>query len=391
MKKILLQSTFVVYLLIGLEIFIMISPFAGYFYSFYTPFLNYLYNSTYTNWLTEFFLPHFVFLKDPLMQAIGLIQLITFFFGMGLFFYAAIPLYYTKFRRKGVVTGGIYNIIRHPQYLGLAIAGFGLLLYWPRFIILLLYVSMVFVYYLFAKNEEQRMIKQYGKLYKDYMERVPMFLPGNIGGRLYSLFFGTRDSKTFGIIILYCITMTVSIALAFALRNISIKRIPVTQTNGLAIISVLPEKDTELQQIINLIKIDDRIKIMLKERVSNLIYIMPSDFFLMAIVTDMERLYPVEFEKPSARNTLIRFIKIFINYTKMQMGIYDEIHSLRRIIFFSVKDLAGNSLQGKEIFSLGSRRFPLFLVDMDMEKGEVISVKELKPRHKWGETPMPLF
>lgn len=391
MKKILLKSTFVIYLLIGLEIFIMISPFAAYFYSFYGPVIDYLYRSRYANWLTEFFLPHFVFIKDPFLQVIGFIQMFTFLFGIFLFLYAAIPLYYAKFRRKGIVTKGIYCKVRHPQYLGLGIAGFGLLLYWPRFLILILYISMLFVYYLLAKNEEQRMINQYGKGYIEYMNNVPMFMPKNIGGKIYSFFFKGIKSKAIKILILYTLTLIISVVLAFVLRNVSINKIPITKIDDLSVISVLPEHKKNIFKIFEIVKKDRNIKNLINKNRPELVYIMPSDFFLMAIVTDMERLYPVEFERPAGGNVLTRFFKIFINYTKMQMGIYQDIHDLRRIIFVSVKDSKGESLLNRSIFSIGSRRYPLFQVDMDLATGEVISIKELKPRHKWGDTPMPIF
>lgn len=391
MKKIILKGTFIIYLLIGLEIFIMISPFAAYFYSFYSPAIDYLYNLRHTNWLTEFFLPHFVFIKDPLFQALGIIQMVSFFSGIFIFLYAAIPLYYAKFRRKGVVTKGIYCKIRHPQYLGLGIAGFGLLLYWPRFLVLVLYISMLFVYYLLAKNEENRMINQYGKGYIDYINSVPMFMPKNTGGRLFSFVFGGLKSKTIGISILYVVILLFSIGAALLLRDYSISKIPIVQISNLSLISVLPEKEPEIIKIADIIKKDSRIETFLKELRPDLAYIMPSDFFLMAIITDMERLYPIEFERPAGGNTFIRFLKIFANYTKMQLGFYPDTHNIKRIIFLSAKDDSGMSLKGGSIFSHGSRRFPLFHVDMDIEREEIISIEELKPRHKWGKIPMPIF
>lgn len=391
MKKFLLKGTFIIYLLIGLEIFIMISPFAVYFYSFYSPLLDYLYNSKYGSWLTEFFLPHFVFVKDPLIQALGVIQLVTFFSGLFLFLYAALPLYYAKIRRKGIVTKGIYCKIRHPQYLGLGIAGFGLLLYWPRFLILILYVSMLFVYYLLAKNEEQRMINQYGKGYIDYMNGVPMFLPKNIGGRLYSLVFRGLRSKTEGIIILYILALSASVLLALMLRNYSVNKIQIVETEGVSSISVFPVQDVEIIKSFDVIKDYIRLRGFLSKYEVTLVYIMPSDFFLMAIVTDLERLYPIEFERPSGGNAIIRFLRIFLNYTKMQLGFYPNDHGLRRLIFLSVRNKDGVPLRGKSIFSFGSKRFPLFHIDVDVKKGEIMFVKELKPRHKWGEAPMPVF
>jgi protein-S-isoprenylcysteine O-methyltransferase Ste14 len=39
----------------------------------------------------------------------------------------------------------MYSHIRHPFYLSLAVAGFGLLTIWPRIIILVLYLGMLFL------------------------------------------------------------------------------------------------------------------------------------------------------------------------------------------------------------------------------------------------------
>lgn len=74
-----------------------------------------------------------------------------------------------------------YSKIRHPQYLFLAISGFGLMLYWPRFIILVLYITMLFVYYLLARNEEWRMKGEQPEAYERYMARTPGVLPRRAG------------------------------------------------------------------------------------------------------------------------------------------------------------------------------------------------------------------
>ncbi|MFN3481182.1 MAG: methyltransferase family protein [Thermodesulfovibrionales bacterium] len=390
MKRLLLKGSFIAYLLIGLEIFIMISPFAAYFYTLYSPIINFLYASKYTSWLTEFFLPHFVFIDNPVIKFIGMLQFLTFFSGIALFFYAAIPLYYSKFMKKGIVTKGIYCRIRHPQYLGLGIAGFGLLLYWPRFLILLTYVTMLFVYYLLARNEEQRMISKYGKGYKDYMDSVPMFLPKNIGEKIFNLVFGNLKSKTIAIVVLYLFIVLTSTGVALLLRNYSISILNMKKIDGLSVITVLPMDINKLENIIKPILERDETRKIMEDKKASLAYVMPSDFFLMAILTDLERLYPIEFEKPSGGNTVTRFFRIFISYTKFQMGMYPEEHGLKRIIFVSVRDRDNKYSGSKSIFSLGAKRYPVFHMDID-ENGKIIFVKALKPGHKWGDIPMPVF
>ncbi|HET6515951.1 MAG TPA: hypothetical protein VFG09_12380 [Thermodesulfovibrionales bacterium] len=58
--KALANSAIVLYFIIGLEIMIMISPFAGFFYSVFDPFLLATAKYPSTKWLSGFFLPHMV-------------------------------------------------------------------------------------------------------------------------------------------------------------------------------------------------------------------------------------------------------------------------------------------------------------------------------------------
>jgi protein-S-isoprenylcysteine O-methyltransferase Ste14 len=148
--KMVRTSVAVLYLLIGLEIVIMISPFAAYFYAGYGPLLNALYAFPATAWLTGFFLPHAVVSQSAVLNFINGIGRTLFSLGILAFLIGAFQIYLAKFRRKGMVNSILYRWIRHPQYLFLAIAGLGLLLFWPRFFIMILYVSMLFVYYLLA-------------------------------------------------------------------------------------------------------------------------------------------------------------------------------------------------------------------------------------------------
>jgi hypothetical protein len=47
-----------------------------------------------------------------------------------------------------------------------------------------------------------------------------------------------------------------------------------------------------------------------------------------------------------------------------------------------VKDKDGKPLKDKNVFSFGSRRYPVFLVDIDTDSGKILLIQDLKPRHK---------
>lgn len=128
LERILKPSVWALYAVIVFEILFMSSPFALYFYSAYGPLLQGFNRWTGTAWLTQFFLPHISQTASSLLNFLHGLAGPLILIGTGLFLGAAIPLYWAKFRRQGAVTTGLYALIRHPQYLALALLGLGTLL-----------------------------------------------------------------------------------------------------------------------------------------------------------------------------------------------------------------------------------------------------------------------
>ncbi len=398
-ERLLLFTTGLAYLLIGVEIVVMISPFALYFYSVYGPILDFLSLSPLTAWTTEFFLPHMVFLDDPLVLAVSYLQLLLPL-GLLLFLTAAVPLYYGRFTGRGVVTASFYRKIRHPQYLFLAISGLGLLLYWPRFIILVLYVTMLFVYYFLARNEEWRMRREAPAEYEKYMAATPMFLPGNPGGRFYARFFGWLRPKWLGFVLFYGLSLSVAVGLALTLRAYTVSRLPVARTGEMTLVSVFPRPAAELETLFGSIRADEKAGRFLAENPSvNLAYVMPGDFFLTALVTEENRRFSddiierfpevLEWHQHKFRGGLGKFFRIFYNFVRT-LGTVETDYEVERFIFVTVAD--GKGIAGPEnLFALGLDRTPALLVDIDGDSRRVLAVLETEPSHKWGGMPMPTF
>src|SRR5262249_53170406 len=172
------------YVVIVVEILFMISPFALHFYAAYGPMLNVVHEWPGTAWMTKFYLPHFTETTSPILNALHVIGMLLIVSGLTMFFAGAIPVYWSKFRKGRAVTGGLYSFIRHPQYVGLAITGAGAALVWPRFLVLVTLVLMIFMYTLLAEWEEQLCVSWFGAEYRDYQRRTGRFLPKRIGERL---------------------------------------------------------------------------------------------------------------------------------------------------------------------------------------------------------------
>ncbi|MTI65647.1 MAG: isoprenylcysteine carboxylmethyltransferase family protein [Firmicutes bacterium] len=86
--------------------------------------------------------------------------------------------YWSKEKGKGkLVTSGIYAYIRHPQYTGFFLVTLGMILEWATLTLLLMWPTLIILYYRLAKKEEEDMLKEFGEDYKEYKKRTSMFLP----------------------------------------------------------------------------------------------------------------------------------------------------------------------------------------------------------------------
>jgi protein-S-isoprenylcysteine O-methyltransferase Ste14 len=96
--------------------------------------------------------------------------------------------YWSKDEGKGeLVTGGIYGLIRHPQYTGFLLATLGMIFEWATLPVLILWPILAVIYYRLARKEEADMEREFGEPYRAYKARTGMFLP--------RLRFGTRESE----------------------------------------------------------------------------------------------------------------------------------------------------------------------------------------------------
>lgn len=239
------------YGLIAFEFFYMFSPFAAYFYSVYGPGLELLSISERTSWLIAFFMPHIVReTRSALItynEAIGM-----FFFLAGVlgFIVGAVRIYYTKLRNKGAVTNGIYRYIRHPQYLALMIASFGMVLIWPRYLVLFGFITVCFAYYFLARMEEKICREKFPD-YTSYLTKTGRFLPKRIESLLGWIPVPSRlYGKVIMVFLLYVFVLIFSFAIARGIHNYSISTLYTWHSTDKVMLSVgrLGEEDfTELR------------------------------------------------------------------------------------------------------------------------------------------------
>jgi len=156
-------------LFVILEPIWMLLPFAGFLYGSVLQ-IQTLNRNPQTSWLTHFVFPVLTLgWVGPVMVVLGLV---VFVIGAG-------QIYWAKFRRSGIVTGGLYRFVRHPQYIALTLFGLGLLLAWGRAIMFIAFFMMMFLYYYLTKSEERTCIRLFGDAYREYRKRTSFIFPGD--------------------------------------------------------------------------------------------------------------------------------------------------------------------------------------------------------------------
>ena len=233
------------YFIIALEVLIMISPFAAFFYAAFNPVLLFLARWPETRWLAAFFLPHMVLPPGLFLKAVRVAGSVLFVGGSIVFLACAGQVYFHKFSRRGPALGGLYRWMRHPQYLALGAAGLGLAILWPRFLTIVLWTVMVGLYDLLARDEERRMVKQFGDQYREYIARTGMFFPRrleNVFGRL-----PFPKSPLLRPLLGFVILVVVTVGSAFALRAYTVARLPLWSSGSVTALAILPGDGSMLE------------------------------------------------------------------------------------------------------------------------------------------------
>jgi protein-S-isoprenylcysteine O-methyltransferase Ste14 len=80
-------------------------------------------------------------------------------------------------RTEKIVSTKIYSLIRHPQYFGGLVAHIGISFLLSSLFSLVFTPVVILLNFLVAWKEEKELLKEFGDIYKNYKERVPMFVP----------------------------------------------------------------------------------------------------------------------------------------------------------------------------------------------------------------------
>ena len=394
-KKTILRGSIIVYFIIAFEVLIMISPFAGFFYSVFNPVLLKVSAQPSTRWLSAFYLPHMVLPQDWLLQLVRVMGSVLFVGGLVVFMVSAGQIYAAKFRRTGAVLGGLYSVIRHPQYLALGIAGLGLSILWPRFLTAVLWLVMTLIYYLLAKDEERRMLDAHEQTYGAYMKKTGMFLPKGLEKRITPAASGGKAVLALGF-------SALAIGLPFLLRSYTVSRLTLwSKTPDVTAVAILPEDgfkmDHRMADILALQEVKER----MQDGKKYLVYFIPQDYIMQGMIADTGGDWKLFNQHHSMAMITDWIFNPFGHLREGHHAMHGAMHKqhqnetvaeggvIRRLIFLSVED--ADIETSADLFSINALRVPQFMVDVDVHNLKLLDIKELPHGSGWGTVPTPVF
>lgn len=286
-KNRLIKGTFwgaaLFYFIIAFEFFYMAGPFAAYFYSVYAPALRLFNDNPILSWLNSFFLPHVVReTSSALINAHEIIGAILALGGFIAFLIGACQVYYHKLTKRGVVTGGIYQVVRHPQYSSFMLCSFGLLILWPRYLVVIMFVTMTFAYYMLARLEERNCSEKFGQSYIDYMEKTNMFLPFRFSLLQRLPRPVTTAKKVLIIVTTYLLVLSLALNTAKGLQKWSIDSLYAVYTNSSVDLAVCKMSDEQINSIMEIVRADRKVASLLADydkSTQYINYILPTEWY----------------------------------------------------------------------------------------------------------------
>lgn len=367
----------------ALEVVIMISPFAGFFYASlrFESVLGWLSTSPLTAWLDGFFLNHAVVTTSRVLEWHRKLGIALLVMGLAGFLASAAQVYSNKITGRGVAKGLLYRFVRHPQYLCLGIAGWGLLTVWPRFLSLGIWVTMLFLYAGLARFEERRMAERFGDHYTGWAERRGAFLPGSPGRRLFEATLGRLRPRALGWAAAYAACLALAFSLGFALRAYTRARVAtLSRPEARAVVvSAWPKPDAWMAKVFEAAVSDARVRQRLEEARGDepvVATILPPRYGMKGMYYTLS---PGQASAP--------------DHGGPEMGVDPEsVDEPVEVVLSRAEKAYRGRLVLDEALDAGVQLIPLAVVSIGPASGAVTSVQIPLPQNHWGPgVVMPVF
>jgi len=346
-----------------------------------------------------------------LLKIIRISGSVLFVVGSITFVICALQVYLGKIFKWGIANRGIYRFVRHPQYTSLGLWGLGMAILWPRFIVLVTLSIMFVLYYFLAKDEERRMLRQYGDSYKEYMRKTGMFFlrvrRNKASSSLSANLFQPKNLLTLASVVILII------GIGFVSRIITLNSLQLKSNDNVTLVSIMPEDSEKETAVLNAIQ-SANIEFLYKGK-EYLGYEMPVDYIMQGMIANTGNkyhlykqhhtigliadwvLHPFEHlrRSPSAQMAKMRNVDpAMARRHHCPLGINDPNMDcnnceFRRIIFVEVDNPSNNNISGKELFAFNTKRIPIGFIDINTKTGKIINNKRVESKTAWSDVPTP--
>jgi hypothetical protein len=241
-------------------------------------------------------------------------------------------------------------------------------LIWPRFLVLIAYVTMLFLYASLARWEEERSLAQFGESYRAYQARTGMFLPQPLSERIPRILPMSGGRRVAAVLGLYVLLIAATVVLGLALRDYALAKISAFYTEDVAVLSPALLTDQELHAAYRTAMADVRVQEALRgaDPAKQLVYVVPVEWDLPDL--PMERVH-----------------RSGGHYVPAD---FDRWHY--KLLFTRVRTHAARPT-GQDIVKTAYGRDPIALVKVDSAAGEVTGIDSPPPHVVWGDIPTPMF
>ena len=401
----------------ALEVVIMISPFAFFFYSVFSPFFNFLGQHAATRWATRFFLPHMILPPTLFLQAVRVAGSVLFVVGFLAFTVCALQVYLGKIFHWGIASRGLYRYLRHPQYLSLALWGLGMAILWPRLIVLATLSLMLVLYYFLARDEERRMLNQHGASYEQYLNTTGRFLPRALERPFNSLTDRLLPAQSARLVVVPVLIVTLVMGTGFLLRAVTLASLPLAARGNLTLVPILPEDGPLEGQVLNglLNRAQSGEISFLQPGKAYLGYVMPPDYIMQGMIADTGGhfhlfkqhhtvalisdwvLHPfAHLRRPPAVQmaamhqadpNLARRHHCPVGLDRPEMDC--NTCTVKRVILLEVNQGHPGPNSGESLLALSATRTPVGFVDLDAQNGHLLQARKVTPATAWKDVPTP--
>ncbi|MFQ5707852.1 MAG: methyltransferase family protein [bacterium] len=415
-KRTVAYGGIILFFIMAFEVMIMISPFAFFFYSVFNPVFQWLDHFAITRWLTFFFLPHMIFPPNLFLQSVRILGSVFFVVGALMFIVCALQVYLGKIFKWGIAQKGLYAYIRHPQYSALAIWGLGMAILWPRFIVLTTLSLMMIVYYFLARDEERRMLNQYGAAYQGYMAGTGRFLPRFTDNRISTLerLFPSVAMRS---VVIPVLIVTTVMGGGFLGRAFTLDSLAFQAKKNLTLISILPEDRSLSPKAIAAIsrgEANGNIDFMSAEQ-DYLGYLMPADYVMQGMIANTGSefhlykkhhtvamisdwvLHPFEHLRRSPSVHMAKMHQVDPRVARRhqcplgidEVGLSCETCPYRRVVLVQVKHPEPEHVAGAKLLAFDTVRTPVGFVDVNTQTGEILDAHKVENATAWKDVPTP--